>query len=1092
MPLGISVLRPPAKNAQVREFLALKSSGHICICAGKAGYVTMLITRIELENIKSYRRIAVDFRRGTTAICGANGAGKTTLVEAIGFALFDYLPYKQDQFVREGEKYGKIAVHLIGSDDRPYTVERRCGSGSRWFIYDAEADSSVDQRADVLDKLHDLFGIERERPLDSLFRDALGVPQGTFTSIFLEAASKRKQTFDALLQIEDYKIAADYLLDSQKLYKEQAQSQQSEIRRLEYETRDLDNWRSQLKAARLIDEEQTQQNELWTLQLVRDRERAVFLTEQANQLEYLRQRHDQSKAKYEFEQKTLLNHEQLLQKARAAQQIVQASREHHQQYRQASETLERLRLDERQRNTLRNRQAQFSNTLATIQAKLQNLQGRLQEVVVARQEIVALAPLVEQQIELEKQRDDLMQRVTRYDSIVLEGKKLGKTRDQYVLKQTELERKIVTIEPLQPLADKVNERNEALTQLRIQGNERKNKQRQLQEKRNALNEKLLERDQTADKLRKAEHNVSVIEEHRSEAEEMPVLQEQYMQLSTQVSRFEGTIEGYTKSRAQSAGGQCPLLHESCLNIKGRGIVSLESYFENLLTEEQMLLADIRRQQNQLTGQMGQIKKYADALGKLGLYIERRDMHAEHLQHMANDIASLEREVAELTAELDGLKQVEQQIAEADNAYKESKNAEAKVRELDGLRKQVQQYLEQILQCEADLEERRRAASELSGSKAQLDQVKVELAQLNDPRSRSKTQLSIVAQEDQFTQQLQSEQQKRLEIETLVQDLQTQLAAYATLDTDIAQQEIIQRSSYNGYQNYLQHQNEAQTLPDREQVYQQQAQITGQAAQTLQSAEHDYSGARAAFNADELKTVSAEIERLNGALAALATAMKHQQDKINALEQQIEQAEKLLILLEEARKEHSTLEDLYTMMEQFRRLIKEAAPYVLKAMLNDISAQANRIFGEIMGDHAAELSWENDYEVVLHRRGVKRTFAQLSGGEQMSAALAIRLALLKKLSTLNVAFFDEPTQNMDELRRMNLAEQIRRVRGFDQLVVISHDDTFEQGLDSIVRLKKESGETRILGDDEAIQRGMPEMNMWNQNDVTVTDTAQIAQ
>ena len=91
----------------------------------------MLITRIELENIKSYRHIAVDFRRGTTAICGANGAGKTTLVEAIGFALFDYLPYKQDQFVREGEKYGKIAVHMIGSDDRPYTVERRCGSGSR-------------------------------------------------------------------------------------------------------------------------------------------------------------------------------------------------------------------------------------------------------------------------------------------------------------------------------------------------------------------------------------------------------------------------------------------------------------------------------------------------------------------------------------------------------------------------------------------------------------------------------------------------------------------------------------------------------------------------------------------------------------------------------------------------------------------------------------------------------------------------------------------------------------------------------------------------------------------------------------------------
>ncbi|MBA2395657.1 MAG: SMC family ATPase, partial [Ktedonobacteraceae bacterium] len=965
-----------------------------------------------------------------------------------------------------------------------YTVERRCGSGSRWFVYDAEADLSVDQRADVLDKLHDLFGIDRERPLDSLFRDALGVPQGTFTSVFLEVASKRKQTFDTLLQIEDYKVAADYLLDSQRLYKEQAQEQQNEIRRLEYETRDLEAWRSQLREARLVDEQQKQQNALGNQQIVHYRERATFLTEQANQLEQLRQYYEQSRATYAYEQKTLLNHEQLLQKARAAQQIVLGSRDKHQLYRQASEKLERLRLDERQRNTLRDRQSQFNNTLATIRAKIQNLQGRLQEVAVARQEIVALAPLVEQQIELEKQRDELIQRVTRYDSLVLEGKKLSKTRDQYVQRQTELQHKIIEIEPLQPLADKVNERNETLTQLRIKGNERKNKQLQLQEKRTSLHEKLNDREQTAEKLRKAENNVAIIEEHRHEAEEMPVLQEKQGELFALVSRIEGSIEGYAKSRAQSAGGQCPLLNESCLNIKGRGIVSLEAYFENLLTQEQMQLTGIRQKQKELTGQMGQIKKYADALNKLGQYIERRDGQAERLQIIAVEVAGLEREVTDLTDELAELKNVEQQIVDADAAHKESKSAEARVRELDGLRKQVVQYQEQIRQCEADLQERRLEVEELSGGKAQLEQVKAQLVQLNDPRSRNKTQLSIVAQEDQFTRQMQVEQQKEMEVVEQAQNLQTQLVAYVTLDTDIAQQEVIQRNSYEGYQNYLQHKNEAQTLPEREQAHQQQTHATGQAAQTLQEAEQAYRSAQSAFDADELKTVNAEIDNLNRVLASLAKAMEHQQDRINELERQIEQAEALLLQLEAARKEHSTLEDLHAMMEQFRKLIKEAAPYVLKAMLNDISAQANRIFGEIMGDHAAELSWENDYEVVLHRRGVKRTFAQLSGGEQMSAALAIRLALLKKLSTLNIAFFDEPTQNMDELRRMNLAEQIRRVRGFDQLVVISHDDTFEQGLDSIVRLKKEGVETHLLEDDEMIARGMPEMQSRDQGDAII--------
>jgi len=240
----------------------------------------MLITRVELENIKSYRQMAIDFRRGTTAISGANGAGKTTIVEAIGFALFDHLPYNQAQFVREGEKYGQVVVHLIGSDDRTYTVERRCGAGAHWFVYDREADYRVEQRTDVVDKLHELFGIDHERPLEPLFQDALGVPQGTFTSIFLRTASIRQQTFNNLLQIEDYKNAADYLLDAQKQYKEQIQTQQNQIQRLEFETRDLDNWRVSLKEQRQRYQQQTEQITQWTRQLGQYEERFAVLTQQ--------------------------------------------------------------------------------------------------------------------------------------------------------------------------------------------------------------------------------------------------------------------------------------------------------------------------------------------------------------------------------------------------------------------------------------------------------------------------------------------------------------------------------------------------------------------------------------------------------------------------------------------------------------------------------------------------------------------------------------------------------------------------------------------------------------------------------------------
>src|SRR5437773_3872989 len=90
----LSSVRVRIANWERRDFLR----GTICW----EGCTCMLITRIELENINSYRQIIIDFRRGTTAISGVNGSGKTSMVEAIGYALFGFLLYDQTQFVGEG------------------------------------------------------------------------------------------------------------------------------------------------------------------------------------------------------------------------------------------------------------------------------------------------------------------------------------------------------------------------------------------------------------------------------------------------------------------------------------------------------------------------------------------------------------------------------------------------------------------------------------------------------------------------------------------------------------------------------------------------------------------------------------------------------------------------------------------------------------------------------------------------------------------------------------------------------------------------------------------------------------------------------
>ncbi|MGH2497997.1 MAG: AAA family ATPase [Ktedonobacteraceae bacterium] len=1027
----------------------------------------MLITRIELENIKSYRHLAVDFRRGTTAISGANGAGKTTLVEAIGYALFNYLSYKHDQFVREGEKFGKVVVHLIGSDDRPYVVERRCGAGASWMVYDEEADSRVEQRADVLDKLHELFGIDRERPLDNLFRDALGVPQGTFTAIFLQRPGDRKKTFDELLQIEDYRVAYEYLKGVSNQYVEQAQEQKNKIHGLEIETRELGEWRASLKNAQQEDGQKKERNAEITRQLATARARAELLKQRREELQRCHSRHEQQKTIHAGAQERLASSLKSLSEAQAAQQALENSQADYERYVEADVLLRQLRQDEAQRNTLLQQQHTHTNALATVKANIANLQVRLREVESARQLLIELTPLVEQQYELEKQRDMYKQQVTQYQGLLKDVKRLDAKQVASLQQLGVAQQHIAAIEPLSPLAEKLNARIERMASLQAKTQERRSKRLQYEDKGEQLRKKAEEREQLVAKLNQAEEVIGKLEENRQQAEELPTLQIQFDDLNAQRHRLEGNIDGYKKSRRLSAGGLCPLLHEPCQNIQAHGIGSLESYFDDEIKKDQEVLASLSKQHAMLTERLNIVKRYADGLSRLGEYTAKRDSFVERIKQAAQDVLHLERETESLQEDLNALALVEQDIAQAKVELEESQAADQQVRTLDGLYQQEEQLRTSLTQLADEISECARQADELRDSASHLQQVEEQINALNDPRSTSKAKQEILKHEAGYRLQLQTEESQGQQHEQQLQELLQQLAQYSNLDAHIGQQEAVREQCKTGFNTYLKNQDVARQLPERQRAHQEATNKAEQATSDLQAAEQAYQEAEAAFSPQEFSEVETNIKNLDNELAGLAIEMSNLQDKINELTRKIDHAEVLLRELEAAAKEKNTLEDLQKMVEQFRKLIRDAAPHVLKAMLDDISSEANRIFGEIMGDRSAQLSWDNEYEVALRRQGVNRTFAQLSGGEQMSAALAVRLALLKKLSTLNVAFFDEPTQNMDELRRTNLAEQIRRVRGFDQLFVISHDDTFEQSLDSLVRLRKKDGETQLISDEDAM-------------------------
>jgi exonuclease SbcC len=140
--------------------------------------------------------------------------------------------------------------------------------------------------------------------------------------------------------------------------------------------------------------------------------------------------------------------------------------------------------------------------------------------------------------------------------------------------------------------------------------------------------------------------------------------------------------------------------------------------------------------------------------------------------------------------------------------------------------------------------------------------------------------------------------------------------------------------------------------------------------------------------------------------------------------------------------------------QVLNLLKNAGEQVAQVYRARLSQRAEAIYRQITSE-PVRLEWTEDYDIRLSDIYDKaeriRAFKQLSGGEQMAAALAVRLGLIE-FSRLKLAFFDEPTSNLDAVRRSSLADMFQRIPGeLEQIFIISHDDTFDTITQNVILL-----------------------------------------
>jgi exonuclease SbcC len=208
------------------------------------------------------------------------------------------------------------------------------------------------------------------------------------------------------------------------------------------------------------------------------------------------------------------------------------------------------------------------------------------------------------------------------------------------------------------------------------------------------------------------------------------------------------------------------------------------------------------------------------------------------------------------------------------------------------------------------------------------------------------------------------------------------------------------------------------------------------------------------NLDAAGALAAAKQRLDGALANVTAA--------NALVLEDEAVKKsldaVLVELSDANRIRNNVTTV-------RGLIKGLGPSVAARFVAQISIAADEQFRALNGGRPVRLVWRNPdpdhaYEVaVTGQDGQERLYVDLSGGEQVMAALAIRLALLKSLSPVSFAVYDEPTINLDANARQNVARALKN-SGQKQLIVVSHDDSFSASIHNAIHLDNDGSKTVI--------------------------------
>jgi exonuclease SbcC len=524
---------------------------------------------------------------------------------------------------------------------------------------------------------------------------------------------------------------------------------------------------------------------------------------------------------------------------------------------------------------------------------------------------------------------------------------------------------------------------------------------------------------------------SEITQLKNELAKIQVIEKNLGQYSTELRQNQQKIQSF-QNQIQAIPG----LRDSIKNLE-----SLES----MLSSAQSALSVANSELKQLKKDKENVKG-----GKCPFLHEQcKNIKESSLENYFNGlIQEKQKEISELVSDLESKSQ---QVAELKKNADLLQNYEKAEIQAKAYQDRIDMLTEQIKSAQNALKSKGDFEKQLSGKQAEIDRLDGDVRLFHSYSQKVRKDLPGLELEKQKALENLTIQKKRLDpISVRIDELKEVPENLRNIKLQLEQL----RDAHDKYQSNFQ---SMQKLPALEQELTNTQNELDRTSAEFETQQKNRDLLLTQFSDTQFQTLEKQKNDLQIHVAQLEQELKKDTEYLQNTVHKLNKLGEREAVLGEIRQNYKDLQEVFQFSKVLRDLYKEAGPKITKVLLASINKKATTLFQELIGESAVELIWDEDYNVIIKTAQNSRPFNLLSGGEQMAAALAIRLAILRTLSNIDFAFFDEPTTNLDAEKRRNLAQCIKKIPGFSQLFVISHDDTFESMGDFVIRIEKDAAE-----------------------------------